>query len=85
MKQARLFRDGQIVDAGDTSAHPPVRRKFPVLVAIGAEPMAGLIAPFIGKAHSDPVFRPCPQLLDQTVMMFALPFSGQERFYFGMT
>ena len=69
MKQARLFRDGQIVDAGDAAAHPPVCRKVPDLVTIGLEPLCVPVTPFVGKTHGDPVFRPCPQLFDQAVLI----------------
>ena len=46
--------------------------------------MPGPIAPFVGKTDGDPIFRPRPELLDETIIMFALPFASQERLNFGM-
>ena len=62
------FGDRQIVDACDTSTHQAVFVKLPVLVAAGTEPIAGIVMPFVGKAHSDTVFMKSPQLIDEAIV-----------------
>jgi hypothetical protein len=52
-----------------------VRVEFPVFIAIGAVPLAAVVAPFVGKAHGDALFAEGPQFLDQPVFLLALPFS----------
>ena len=52
--------------------------EFPVLVAVGAEPLAGVVVPFIGKAHGDAIVGEGPQFLDQPVVQFPCPFARQE-------
>ncbi len=64
------FLDRQIIDASETSLHQAGRVELPVLVAIGAEPVAAIVVPLIGKAHGDPVLRKGPQLFDQPVVKF---------------
>src|SRR5262249_14989390 len=70
--------DPQIVDAGNAHAHQPLRVKLPVLVAVAAEPVAAVVAPFIGEAHRNPVIAKRPYFLDQPVIELAVPFSRQE-------
>jgi len=43
----------QIVEAGDAPAQQPVLVELPVLVALAAEPVAGIVAPLIGEARGD--------------------------------
>src|SRR5215470_14737881 len=43
--------DRQVVDRGVALAHQPALVEQPILVAIGAEPVAGIIVPLIGEAH----------------------------------
>jgi len=60
MKLALGFLNRQVVDAGIAAAHQAVFVELPVLVAVGAEPFAVLIVPFVGKADRDPVAVECP-------------------------
>ena len=53
--------------------------ELPVLVAVGARPVPGLVTPFIGKAHGNAVTGKGPELLDQPIVVLARPFPGQER------
>ena len=55
-----LLGDRQVIDAGDPPAHQAVIVEFPVLVAVGAEPVPAVVMPFIGKPHGNPVFSICP-------------------------
>jgi len=72
--------DRQIVDTGDAQAHQAMLVEFPVLVSVAAEPVAAIIVPFIRKADGDAVLSKGPDLLDQAVVEFALPFARQECF-----
>ena len=79
MEQTIFFADRQVIDAGVTVLHQAVFNKFPVFVPVRAEPVSAIIAPFVGVAHSDPVFGERPQFFDQAVFVFAYPFAGQKR------
>lgn len=82
-KPALGFSDRTFVDAGMAGSHQAVLGEFPVLVAIGAEPLTAVIAILIGVAHCDPVSCEGPELLDQAVLQFLIPLAGQEGFGFG--
>jgi hypothetical protein len=70
--------DRGVINAGDAEAHETVLVKFPILIAIGAEPVSGIIVPFVGKSHGDTIFAEGPKLLDQAIAQFLVPFAGQE-------
>jgi hypothetical protein len=67
--------DGQIVDARDSGAHQTVLVKFPIFIAVAAEPMSAVVTPFVGEAHSDAVLLKCPEFLDQPVVELATPLA----------
>src|SRR5262249_26936914 len=71
--------DRQIIDACDPTSHQTFRVELPILISIAAEPAAGIIVPFIGKAYGDPVFTERPHFLDQTIIELAIPFARKER------
>src|SRR5262245_51950906 len=71
--------DRQVVDAGNAPPHQAVLAELPVLVAIAAKPVAGIVVPFIGKAHGDPVVTERPDFLDQPVIELAIPFAREKR------
>src|ERR1017187_1489810 len=70
--------NGKVVDAGDAPPHKSVLVELPVLVAIGAKPIAGVVVPLVGKAHGNPVVAAGPKLLDQTVIQLFVPLAGKE-------
>lgn len=72
------FRDRLVIDAGVSVVHQPVRAEFPVLVAMGAEPIARIVMPFIRKPHCDATAVERPELLDETVVVLFLPFPGEK-------
>src|SRR5438552_2703998 len=72
------FGNRQVVDARNTAAHQPGGVELPVLVAVGAKPVAAVVAPFIGEAHSDAVVVPGPDLLDQAIVELPCPFALEE-------
>ena len=65
-----------IVDASFAATHQAIRLEFPLLVAVCAEPVAGIVVPFVLKANRDPIFVKRPQLLDQAIVELPgpLPF-----------
>ena len=68
----------EIVDAGIAQPHQAVGIELPVLVAVGAEPLAAVVAPLVGEADGDAVVGKRPKLLDQPVVELARPLAGQE-------
>ncbi len=58
--------------------HQAVLVEFPVLVPVGAIPLAGIVVPFIGEAHGDTVPREGPDLLDEAIFEFLVPLARQE-------
>ncbi len=50
---ALAFADLYIIDAGLAPAHQAVLVEFPLLIAIGAEPLSGIVMPFVLETHSD--------------------------------
>src|SRR6266581_3416095 len=67
-----------IVDARLAPAHQTVAVELPLLVAIGAEPVAAIVAPFILEAHGDAIVVERPKLLDQAVIDLPRPFACEE-------
>src|SRR5438034_959599 len=70
--------DGDIVDAGLAPPHQAVLVELPLLVAVGAMPLPGIVVPFILKAHGDAVLIERPEILDQAVVVLLRPFAGEE-------
>jgi hypothetical protein len=72
----------QIVDGRELQAHESVLIELPIFIAIRAEPIAGVIVPFIGKAHCDTVSLKSPNLFDQAIVKFfrSLAFQKFENF-----
>src|ERR1700751_1930403 len=75
---AFAFLDREIVDRSDTAAHQTLRVELPILIAVAAEPLAGVVMPFIGEAHGDTVGVEGEHLLDQAIVELARPFAPQE-------
>src|SRR3954467_4860643 len=68
----------EIIDAGKTAAHVAVLIKLPIFVSIGAEPIAGIIVPLVGKSDGDPVLVKGPKFFDESVLQFLAPFADQK-------
>ncbi|XUR32166.1 hypothetical protein ACQY74_000193 (plasmid) [Rhizobium leguminosarum bv. trifolii] len=54
-KLAVRFSDRMSVDAGMTFPHQAILGKFPVLIAIGAEPLTAVVAIFVGVPDGDTI------------------------------
>src|SRR3569833_1047358 len=70
--------DGDVVDARFAPAHQPLLVELPLLVAVGAEPAAAGVVPFVLEAHGDAVAVERPQILDQPVVELLLPLAREE-------
>ena len=57
------FGDREVIDAGQTQAHQTAFIEFPILIPIRTKPISGVIVPFVGKAHRDPVVSEGPESL----------------------
>ena len=68
----------EIVDAREALLHEPVRIEFPVLITVGAKPLAGGVVLFVGEPDGNVIVRESPDLLDQPVVQFTRPLGGQE-------
>src|SRR5262245_65311419 len=75
---AVFLRDLDVVDAGLAAAHQAVLVEFPLLVAVGAMPLAIGVVPLILEAYRDAVVVEGPEVLDQAVVELFRPFAGQE-------
>lgn len=53
--------DGGVVDAGFAAAHQSVLVELPQLVAVAAEPLSGVVVPFVLEADGDAVVRGIPR------------------------
>src|SRR5215204_797767 len=58
--------------------HQAVLVEFPVLVAIGAEPVYRVIVVFVGEPDGDTIAGYSPQFFDEPVVEFSVPFARQE-------
>jgi len=41
-------------------------------------PLTGVVVGFVGKAHGNPVSVESPNLFDETIIQFLIPFSGEK-------
>ena len=78
-KLALSLEDWLIIDAGEALPHQALCIKLPVLVAVGAEPVACVVAPLIGKAHRDTILRERPQFFYQAIVQLTRPLVCQKR------
>src|SRR5271169_1761211 len=78
---ALLLSDRMFVNAGEAPGHQTISIELPVLVAIGPEPVAAVVAVFVGEARSDPVASERPQLVAQPIVQFVRPFAREKGFY----
>src|SRR3954462_15804158 len=79
VKPPVLLRNDHVVDRRLAAPHQAVLVELPLLVAVGAIPLAARIVPFVLEANRDAVFVERPEVLDQAVVVLLLPFAGEER------
>lgn len=78
MKPAFVVLNANIVDARFPTPHQSLLIKFPQFVAIGAMPLPGVVVVLVLKANGDPVVGEAPQRFREPVVVFPLPFGGEE-------
>src|ERR1700679_1769342 len=71
--------NGKVVDARISSTHQTVGSEFPVLIAVGTEPIRGVIMPFVREAHGNSILAEAPKFLDESVVEFPCPLSREKR------
>ena len=70
--------DGKIVDAREPHSHQAVIVELPILVAIRAKAISGVIVPLVSESHGDAISGESPKLLDQAVIQFFRPFARKK-------
>ena len=70
--------DELVVDAGVAELHVSKFVELPVLVAVGAIPLAGGVVKLIFKSHGDAVAGEGPQGFLQTIVKFTLPLAAEK-------
>src|SRR4030095_12054578 len=73
----RLF-DRQVIDAGKPQPHQTIFVKFPILVAVRAKPVFGIVVPFVGEADGGAIFMERPALSYQQINKLLCPLSCQK-------
>lgn len=68
MVLAIALANRRIVDTRKAAAHQTILAKVPILVAIGAKPIAAVVVPLIGEAYRYAVLPEAPQLLDKPIV-----------------
>ena len=76
--QAIALADRKVVDAGNAASHQAALVKLSILVAERPKPVAAVVMPLIGETYRDALFAEAPQLFDQAVVQFAIPFTCQK-------
>src|SRR5882672_9298683 len=79
VKAAVGLADRRIVDAREATTHQAVLAELPILIAVGAEPVAAVVVPLIGEADGHAVLAEAPQLLDEPIVQLTLPLAAEER------
>ena len=78
VKLALRLLDRQVIDAGVPRIHQTLVIKFPILVAVSAEPTARVIVILIRKPNRDAIAGESPQFLDQPVVELSVSLPREE-------
>src|SRR6266853_2670645 len=70
--------DWEIVDGRVAKSHQTIVAKLPILIAVGAEPIPGVVVPFVSEAHGNTISGVCPELFDEPVIQLFGPFAFQK-------
>src|SRR4029077_11607577 len=70
--------DWEIVDGRVAKSHQTIVAKLPILIAAGAEPIPGIVVPFVSEAHGNTISGVCPELFDEPVVQLFRPFAFQK-------
>jgi len=83
MESALRFPDREIVDASKALLHQLIDGELPVFIPVRTKPVFAIVMPFVGKPHSDPILRECPEFLNQAVVELLRPFAPKKCDYLG--
>jgi hypothetical protein len=72
------FLNWQVIDGRKPKSHQAIAIILPVLIAVGAKPVFGIVVPFVGETHGDAVAIVSPKLFDQSVVQLFGPFAFQK-------
>src|SRR5271165_5146439 len=72
------FFDRKIIDARQPQTHQTIFVKFPILVAIRAEPVSGIIVRLVSEAHGNAIAFEGPKLFDQPIVQFFCPLARKK-------
>src|SRR6185503_7270489 len=70
--------NGQIVDARDATLHESAIVELPVLVAVGAIPIARIVMPLVREPNGNAVALAGPEFLDEPILKLPRPFAPQK-------
>src|SRR6266436_6672747 len=72
------FLDREIIDACVAKLHQAMVTKLPILIAVRAKPIPGVIVPFVGETHGNAIPGVSPELFDQPVVQLFRPLARQK-------
>lgn len=70
--------DRPVIDARVAMRHQALGIELPVLIAVAAEPVAGVVVPLVHKPYRDAMAVEGPKLLDQAVVKLLGPLALQQ-------
>src|SRR6266404_842509 len=70
--------DWEVVDGRVAKSHQTIVAKLPILIAVGAKPIPGVVVPFVSEAHRDAISSESPELFDQPIVQLLGPFAFQK-------
>src|SRR5262249_53107089 len=73
-----LLANGHVVHARLAPPHVALGVELPLLVAVGPEPVPGVVVVLVDEAHRDAVLVEGPQLLDEPVVDLPRPLATEE-------
>jgi hypothetical protein len=73
-----LLADRHVVDARLAPSHVALAGELPLLVAMGPEPVPGVVVVLVDEADRDPVLAEGPELLDEPVVDLPGPLATEE-------
>src|ERR1700730_12203307 len=72
------FFDRKIIDARQPQTHQTIFIKFPILIAIRAEPVSGIIVRLVSEAHGNAIAVKRPKLFDPPILQFFSPLARKN-------
>src|ERR1044072_1257778 len=70
--------NGKVIDARDATLHEPAIVELPVLVAVGAMPIARIVVPLIRETNSNAIPLAGPKFFDEPIVQLPGPFARKK-------